>query len=254
VRQASGDSSGALRALEELSRYNRSAPQILIPALEAHRALLLIRQGKAGQVTTWLETSKPQNLDQALIQVEVLAKTGKASLALQLVDRILREAEHSALWSFVIRSQALKAVALKSTGRQEPALATLHQALELAENEGYIRTFVDLGGTIEELLQKGVPPRLERYSTRLLSAFPHSPDPAVIAAEQANTRLPDPLTGRELEILRLIAAGKDNEEISSSLYISIHTVKKHVTHLFAKLEVENRLQAVEKARLLGLLP
>jgi LuxR family maltose regulon positive regulatory protein len=104
-------------------------------------------------------------------------------------------------------------------------------------------------------LIKRVPrPELEAYCVQLLAAFPRTESPDEIAVEQANARLTEPLTGRELEILRCIAETKDNEEISTALFISIYTVKKHITHLFAKLGAENRLQAVEKARSLGLLP
>jgi LuxR family maltose regulon positive regulatory protein len=155
--------------------------------------------------------------------------------------------------AYTIRGLALKAFALQSSGKQELALTALWQALHIAENEGFVRTFIDLGQTMERLLKTGLPPQLAGYGKRLLSAFPNRQDPAVIAAAQANTQLPDPLTSRELEILHRIAAGHDNETIANAFTISIHTVKKHVTHLFEKLGVENRLQAVELARRLGLL-
>lgn len=260
VRLANGDSSGAEKALDELGCFSRTAPQIINPAIEACRAWLWICQDLAGKAAAWLQSRQPLNLDQRLVQVWGLVKLGEPSIALKKLDRIISEAENAGLNGYLVRGLALKAFAQYASGRMEHALISLHQALKLAESEGYVRTFVDLDGPMEILLKKRIPPQFEVYALRLRSAFLRSTDSAdasramIIAAEQANSRLSNPLTQRELEILRMLVAELDNEAIAKALYISIHTVKKHFTHIFEKLGVDNRLQAVKEARRLGLLP
>jgi LuxR family maltose regulon positive regulatory protein len=66
--------------------------------------------------------------------------------------------------------------------------------------------------------------------------------------------LAEPLTGRELEVLRLLAAGRSNQRIARELVVALDTVKKHVTHVLGKLGVANRTEAVARARQLGLIP
>jgi LuxR family maltose regulon positive regulatory protein len=118
--------------------------------------------------------------------------------------------------------------------------------LSLAEPEGYIRSFVDEGEPMAHLLRRalarGITPG---YASRLLAAFGESPP-----AAQA---LVEPLTARELEVLRLVAGGLSNREIAQQLVVAVSTVKSHINHLYGKLEVKNRTQAVARAQELGLL-
>ena len=72
-------------------------------------------------------------------------------------------------------------------------------------------------------------------------------------ATPAATGLIEPLTDRELEVLRLLAAGRRNRDIAAELVVTQETVKKHLTHIFAKLDAANRTQAVAHARQLGLI-
>ena len=145
------------------------------------------------------------------------------------------------------------------------ALTVLAQALQLAKPEGYIRIFVDEGTTMATLLsrlreqerRKGPTP----YLDTLLAAFSlesktHKPLPT--GSDQPRGRLMeqplvDPLSERELEVLQLFARGDYNQEIADLLVIALDTVKRHVTHIFVKLGVNNRGQAVARARALGLL-
>jgi LuxR family maltose regulon positive regulatory protein len=120
----------------------------------------------------------------------------------------------------------------------------------LAEPEGYVRTFADLGLPLARLLQKarsrGVRPE---YIETLLAAF--GGQAAEDSGEQPS--LPEPLTEREAEVLRLVAAGLTNREIAEQLVISAETVKKHSGNIYSKLGVGNRIQAVARARELGVL-
>jgi LuxR family maltose regulon positive regulatory protein len=138
------------------------------------------------------------------------------------------------------------------------ALDALSEALRLAEPEGYIRSFVDEGTPIEALLYRlrkrsrksGPTP----YLDRLLAAFQQENKAHVLAEEPTKAyQLPEPLSKRELEVLQLLARGASNQEIAQELVIAVDTVKRHVSHILAKLGVQNRFHAVKQARELGLL-
>jgi LuxR family maltose regulon positive regulatory protein len=134
-------------------------------------------------------------------------------------------------------------------GAVDQALVALERALMLAEPSGYVRTFVDEGEPMARLLRQalaqGIAPE---YVARLLAAFGDSV-PQKLPAAQA---LVEPLTGRELEVLRLIAAGLSNREIADELYIAVSTVKTHVNRIYGKLGAKSRTQAVVKAQALDL--
>jgi LuxR family maltose regulon positive regulatory protein len=132
------------------------------------------------------------------------------------------------------------------------------RALALGEPEGYIRTFVDEGATVGELLSATLEVRQRghldatRISTRYLAKLL-----AVLAQESAAPgaveRLSEPLSKRELDVLALIAAGKSNMEIASSLFVSMSTVKSHINNLYRKLGARSRTQAIARARELDLI-
>ena len=126
----------------------------------------------------------------------------------------------------------------------------MQAALKLAEGEGYVRAFLDEGPPMAKLLQKvrSLAPGSE-YAAQLLSA-------ARVAASQApvpTAGLLEALTPRELEVLRLIEAGRSNQDIASRLVISPATLKRHITNLYAKLGVGSRTQALAAARELKLI-
>ena len=152
----------------------------------------------------------------------------------------------------------LQAVALKAQGRQAEALAALERALALAEPEGYARVFIDQGEAMAALLSQV--DILPAYVGRLLAALENE-----TTAEQRTTEEPalspgldqsslvEPLSERELELLRLIAAGMTNRAIAESLMVSVNTVKTHARSIYGKLGVRNRTQAAARARELGLI-
>jgi LuxR family maltose regulon positive regulatory protein len=152
---------------------------------------------------------------------------------------------------------------MQTQGNADRALTFLERALSLAEPEGYIRVFVDEGEPMRSLLaefqstikkrpQAGSDEssfRLLAYANKLLAAF-SGPGPAVTPTSES---LPESLSERELEILRLIQAGLTNQEIADQIVIAVSTVKWHINHLYAKLGVHTRTQALARAKELGLL-
>ncbi|HVO71087.1 MAG TPA: LuxR C-terminal-related transcriptional regulator [Aggregatilineaceae bacterium] len=174
--------------------------------------------------------------------------------ALHLLNRVGTAAESAGMVGTLI--EALVLTALVHQGRQESASAidTLGQALALAAPEGYIRVFVDEGPPLARLLYQA----LERglypdYVGRLLAAFPSVDTARSVPQRARDVALIEPLSARELEVLRLIADGLSNQEIAQRLFLSLRTVKYHSGNIYGKLGVKNRTQALRKARELGLL-
>ena len=159
----------------------------------------------------------------------------------------------------IIEMLLLQAVIAARLQDEAQAMASLKRALVLGEPEGFIRSFVDEGEPLRLLLlayrdQLAGPTkaksRLIAYVNHLLAAFsfPNSqPSP------QLDPFL-DPLSERELEVLRLVATGASNKEIADQLFIAVTTVKKHISNMLVKLDTPNRTQAAARGRELGLLP
>ncbi len=202
---------------------------------------------------------------QDVARARILLAQKMPALALSLLEPLQVSAELQERWSHVIEMKILQALAHHMRHEDQQAFIILAQAMHLAVPEGYIRTFVDEGPQMRVLLsrlreqerKKGPTP----YLDALLAAF--SPEgmthkPPLRGSDQPRGRvleqpLVEPLSERELEVLHLIARGDSNQEIAEMLVIALDTVKRHVTHIFEKLGVKNRVQAVARARALGLL-
>lgn len=171
--------------------------------------------------------------------------------ALALLARLGQAAEAEGRMGIQIESLALQATAYWRRGERADALTALERALRLAEPEGYVRLFADLGLPIARLLQEARSRAvMPGYVARLLAAAGAGPAAPTLAEQP----LPDRLTDREQEILELLAAGLTNHEIAVRLIISPETVKKHTGNIYAKLRVRGRTAAVARARALDLLP
>jgi LuxR family maltose regulon positive regulatory protein len=220
-----------------------------------------------------------------LIWARLLIAQNEACRAIQLLDHLLQAAEDAGRTGRVIEILILQALARQALGDTEQALMTIKRALSLAEPEGHIRLFVDEGKPMAKLLRHAL--RAARglaqdYVTKLLAAFPDfrfsTPaerslpvglragasvsdfglDPSFKVSPKSKIKNPkseivESLSERELEVLRLIAAGLTNQEIAETLIIAVGTAKTHTAHIYAKLDVHNRTQAVARARELDLL-
>jgi LuxR family maltose regulon positive regulatory protein len=171
----------------------------------------------------------------------------------------------------VIEMLALEALAQQACGDTDQALTTLGRAFASAEPEGYVRTFVDEGRPMAELLRQAVSHGIAPdYAAKLLAAFgmetkdEHLRLRAVQVGRQTKETVPssfvcrpssstDPLSRREREVLRLIAAGLTNQEIAQELTVAVSTVKTHLKNIYAKLGVRNRTQAAARGRELDLV-
>jgi LuxR family maltose regulon positive regulatory protein len=158
---------------------------------------------------------------------------------------------------FLIDTLALQALLADANGDQEAALNLLESSLKLAQPGGFIRVFVDLGPQMAALLFRMKPdPRWSEYIAQILAVFPAQQLPTEaqsVERPSVSHHLVEPLTNRELQILKLLREHLTNKEIAAQLVISPGTVKGHTIRIYQKLEVKGRHKAVEKAVTLGIL-
>jgi LuxR family maltose regulon positive regulatory protein len=259
VAWAQNEGVGAVDLLQKASSLGQVGKYALVMALaEAWRIRLWIAQGRVAEAVQWASAhpvstcdglDAAREIEQAAV-ARVLIARGQAEVALDLLASLLDRAEASGQMGSVIKLLVLQALAFQALDDVDNALSSLQRALVLAEPEGYVRTFVDEGAAMACLLRaalaEGIVPN---YAARLLAIC----DAEVEIVPAAMASLVEPLTEREVEVLRLIVAGLSNAEIADELYIAISTVKSHVNHIYGKLAVEHRTQAVIKAQNLGLL-
>jgi LuxR family maltose regulon positive regulatory protein len=161
--------------------------------------------------------------------------------ALALSERLLKLAESAGRMGLVIEILILRALAFQGTKDTERALADLEKALALAQPEQYVRVFLDEGEAMTRLLCQ-VQSRKDRsgYAAGLLARIGMIPT----MVQPSNQLLIEPLTAREVEVLKYISTGCSNQDIADQLFISIPTVKRHISNIYAKLGVKSRTQAL----------
>jgi LuxR family maltose regulon positive regulatory protein len=230
----------------------------LLPQLEAAQAQLWLHQGDSVSAVHWARSFPREPLQDKMFKFElpVLTKArifvagGTRDEVSAMRSDLQRQAATLEADHFTHRTiQVLAHLALveRRLGFSNDALDILRRALVLGHPGGFVRSIVDAGPSLvpllEQLEEDDVAPG---YVTRLLAAF----GPIMTGSGE---ELPEPLTRREKEILRLMGRGLTNPEIAEELVISPHTVRTHATHIYAKLAVSNRARAVREARQLGII-
>jgi LuxR family maltose regulon positive regulatory protein len=264
VRQALGDAEGALKAAREAERVARSSGAehaIVVNAAVWRSRLHLIRGDLAAACAEQEQAAGVggvRSYSRALERIglaRLLVARNEPDEALRLLTQ-LREMARTV--SRKIEILAVRALALRAKGEKEQSVSALAEALALAEPEGYVRTFVDEGAPMAEILAEALearrrdrlnPPVPAYYLRKLITALERE----VPAAGLPVAGAPEPLSERELEVLQLIAAGRSNRRIASELFVSVGTVKTHVNNLYRKLDAHSRTQAVARARELNLI-
>jgi LuxR family maltose regulon positive regulatory protein len=167
----------------------------------------------------------------------------------QLLERLLQAAEAGARTGSVIEILVLQAHACQARGDSQAALGSLQHALTLSEPEGYVRIFLDEGPPIIPLLRAAAKDGIvQNYVRRLLAAVNKTQNTAPV-----QQGLIEPLSERELDVIRLLASDLDGPDIARELVVSLNTVRTHTKNIYAKLGVNNRRAAVRRAQELDLL-
>lgn len=205
------------------------------PRTQPRTPLLWIQVPHATEILILLAQGAPNQITRALVSVNPLLEG-----AIQMHDK-----------RRTTQFLALQALALDAAGKTSAAREALQRSLQLAENGGFIRTYLDLGSRMANLLRQ-VEPFSPRYVKRILAQFPPHAVSADTLSRSPNT-LVEPLTAREMQVLELLARRLTDKEIAAELVVSLDTVKTHVKHILGKLNAKNRRAAVNTARSLRLI-
>jgi LuxR family transcriptional regulator, maltose regulon positive regulatory protein len=254
-------------ATEYIQRSEKLGPWVTAPPevhqIPAIKARLALRQGDIPIASDWSrqqEISLPLNKLPDYQQEYAYLTLVKVKLVLDdcqgipaYLDQFINNASRQERSAAVIEALMLKAQALECLGQSDESVSALDGALSLAEPSGYMRTFIDEGnritGTLRRIITAG---KNIAYASKLLDII-NAQLPSHSPTSKTTAGLVESLSERELEVLKLIASGKPNKEIGSTLFLAIGTVKKHTNNIFGKLGVESRTQAIARARELGII-
>jgi LuxR family transcriptional regulator, maltose regulon positive regulatory protein len=253
ARWSLGDLDGAQAAVAQALTFAREyGVSHTARALEALLAHLALARGDKDSACAWAErisrTAAPLSVleAEAITALRVQVAQGSIGDALERSAPLLAAAHQAGrVWS-ALTIRAIRACALDLHGERDAALDTLGHALRQAAPEGFVRVFLDEGPPMLRLLRRAVDSGVETvYAATLLDAAGET-TPAS-AAPNAPDTLIDPLSDREQDVLRLLAAGLSSPEIAGELYVSASTVRSHLKSIYRKLDVHSRDQAIARA-------
>ncbi len=259
LEQAQGnpkEAQEAMRIAEQLASEYPLSPQRSILVM-SDLARLRLAQGNLERLSQLVQKSglaiedeiPYQREPEYIILLRMLLAQSDHQAALALSERLLQQAETAGQMGLVVEILILQALAFQGRKETERALAALERALSLAQPEGYVRMFLDEGEPMTRLLCQVQSRQVgSGYAAVLLSKIGK-----ISAMTQPSMQLLiEPLTAREVEVLKLINTGSSNQDIAEQLVISIPTVKRHISNIYTKLGVKSRTQAIAIAKELRL--
>jgi LuxR family transcriptional regulator, maltose regulon positive regulatory protein len=270
LHQAQGDLPAALRDLQALEKAAPRSDTITLTIRQIQLRLALGDTSGAAQLadplTGLLAGGPPIVVIEMteLILARVYLAQAEIEKAFDLLDRLQASAAPAGRSGHLLEMYLLRSLAMRIKSGEETTQAAVHslaQALALGEPEGYFLLFLEAGPDLRPLLEgvladPSTAQPIQRYARRLLDALPGSPhQPALSPAASAppSASLIEPLTQRELQVLRLIGEGLKYGEIGARLFISLNTVRTYVKSIYAKLAVNNRTHAIAAAHRHGLI-
>jgi LuxR family transcriptional regulator, maltose regulon positive regulatory protein len=267
VRRSQGNLPQAIELVEKcLQSIHRRESTLYLDLCQALRAEYWVYAGNLAAARGWAEErniTAGHTLDytgegELYTLARLWIAEGRADEAEAIAGRLIATAKANGQPGNTIPYLVLQALARRAAGRLDLAAQSLEQALLLGEPEGFLRTFLDEGDLLLDLLHRLTrqKSKASAYARLLLAKL----EPAAVQ-EQGHSpsiapKMPlvEPLTDRELVVLRQMAAGSSNQEIAERLVISVGTVKAHIYHITAKLGARSRTEAVARARDAGLIP
>lgn len=270
LKNIQNDLEGAMECLKKIEQLARQLDNPPIDdMITAHQARIWLRHGLLDKAIEWADKV---NFDPSVFflhtwitpttLVRIRMAQGHLSEAERYLGYLRRRVESGQLNGHLIEVLTLESLVLQARGKTSEALARLEQTFTLAEPEGYIRIFVDEGRPMANLLKsflQSAPHRtsgkLQRYAGKLLAAIEAPSELSPTLASQAGTGDSSSplLSERELKVLRLVGANLSNQAIARELMVEVSTIKTHLLHIYNKLQVHTRREAVEQARQLKLL-
>jgi len=263
LQLANGEIDGMRKTCQEgrqrAAQLDRAPQGAWFAALEAQASL---QQGDIAATARWAEAAELTPADAPhywnelvyFTYVRLLLAQGQLEEARTLLATMERSARQGGRNRKLITIYLQQALVEQATGREKQALARVENGLRLAAPEDYRQAFLDEGQAMVDLLPpvRHVAPAFVDSLLEVFRDVRHE-GRRTKGEVRPSVALIEPLTERELEILRFIAAGRSNPEIADLLYLSLNTVKWHVRNLYGKLGVSNRVGAVARAQELGLL-
>ena len=271
--QTSGDSQGALEATREAKQIAIDISPWYMAIVAVCEANIRLDSGDLDAAARWAEESDLnmegeldfQHMEEYVLLSKVLITQERLDEAKQFISRLIEIVESVGAIGYQIKLLVYQSLLLYAKGKGDAALDVLERAVRLGEEEGYVQSIIGAGKRVGELLSKlsfRSTPIIQDYLRRLISASeaedsvhpPRSEGGGVIMpAGDHPTALVDPLSERELQVLRLLATNLTSTEIAEELYISPSTVRSHIKNIYSKLDVHRRYDAVERARKLKLI-
>ena len=252
LKLARGDVAGAAAMLAETEQSVRQNNFVQrIPEVAGAQVLVLLRQGNLSEAVHLVQTH-----DLPISQARVYLAQGDPASALAVLAPFRQQMETKGWVDERLKVMVLQAVALHAHGEKDKAVQLLNEALALSEPGGFIRIFVDEGESMRLLIEKQSRNRdhpLIAYIDKLLAAFlqPVAGQKSTIIHQKSD--MVEPLSERELEVLKLLRTELSGPEIAQQLIVSLHTLRTHTNNIYNKLGVNNRRAAVRRAEELDLL-
>jgi LuxR family maltose regulon positive regulatory protein len=245
LKLAQGDAAGAAAMLAETEQSVRQNNFVQrIPEVAAAQVRVLLRQGNLSAAAHLVQVH-----DLPISQARVYLAQGDALTALAVLEPLRQQMEAKDWQDELLKVMVLQAVALHAHGEKDKAVQLLSEALALAEPGGFIRIFVDEGLPMAALLREAAKHDIApNYVRQLLAAFGKAE-----GRTSVTQLLIEPLSERELEVLKLLRSELSGPEIAQQLIVSLHTLRTHTNSIYTKLGVNNRRAAVRRAEELDLL-
>lgn len=266
ISKAQGDLENSVSLLEQAEKYIfRHAVPNIIP-VSAMKARIWVKQGKLELAMDWIKENdlsitdaleylkEYEHITFARIMLAEFQQNGNESYIGEIkefLETLLLSAKEGGRVSSIIEILVLKAITSKNNGEFPEAILSLDNALGIAEPQNQIKIFLDDRDQLAEiLLECSRVGENRKFAKKILGEIIDGTERSIDAVLQ---NLIEPLSDRELEVLQLIADGHSRQEIATNLFLSVNTVKTHLRNIYGKLGVNSQMQAVGKARLLGLL-